>query len=47
VYLIELGKKRWIPSPSVFINNNFGWKYILEIDDDDLDDYDLGDYVVF
>ena len=47
VYLIELGKKRWIPSPAVFNKNNFGWKYILKIDDDDLDDYDLGDNVVF
>ena len=42
VYLIELGKRRWIPSPAIFNGNNFGWKYILEIDDDDLDDYDLG-----
>jgi len=43
VYLIELGKRRWIPSPAVFFGNNFGWKYILNLDDDDLDDYDLGE----
>ncbi len=43
VYLIELGKRRWIPSPTIFLGNNFGWKYILQIDDNDLDDYDLGE----
>jgi len=43
VYLIELGEKRWIPSPRVFEGNNFGWKYIINIDDDDLDDIDLGE----
>ncbi|MFH1671397.1 MAG: hypothetical protein ABH889_01300, partial [Candidatus Portnoybacteria bacterium] len=35
VYLIELGKKRWIPSPQIFTGNNFGWKYIIRVDDDD------------
>jgi len=43
VYLIELNKRRWIPSPAVFELSNFGWKYILDIDDDVLDNYDLGD----
>ncbi len=43
VYLIELDKKRWIPSPSIFESNGFGWGYIIQIDDDDLDDYDDGD----
>ena len=43
VYLIELGKLRWIPSPSIFEGNNFGWKYIFTIDDDDLEDIDLGE----
>ena len=43
VYLIELGKRRWIPSPQIFEGNNFGWKYILDIDQDDLEDIDLGD----
>ncbi len=42
VYLIELGKKRWIPNPLVFNGNNFGWEYIIQIDDDDLDDYKKG-----
>ncbi|MFH1671254.1 MAG: hypothetical protein ABH889_00550, partial [Candidatus Portnoybacteria bacterium] len=42
VYLIELGKKRWIPSPQIFTGNNFGWKYIIRVDDDDLDDYQDG-----
>jgi len=41
VYLIELGKLRWIPSPAIFTGNSFGWKYILEVDDDVIDDYDL------
>ena len=43
VYLIELGKRRWVPSPQIFEGSGFGWKYILQVDDDDLDDYDLGD----
>ena len=43
VYLIELGKRRWIPSPQIFEGNDFGWKYILDIDQDDLEDIDLGD----
>ncbi len=47
VYLIELGEKRWIPSPAVFNKNNFGWKYILKVDDEDLDDYDTGNNVTF
>ncbi|MBU2068571.1 hypothetical protein KKE13_03285 [Patescibacteria group bacterium] len=42
VYLIELGQRRWIPSPAIFTGNDFGWKYILEVDDDVIDDYDLG-----
>jgi len=43
VYLIELGKRRWIPSPEIFTGNNFGWKYIIRVDDDVLDDYNDGD----
>ena len=43
VYLIEQGKRRWIPSPTIFLGNDFGWKYILDINDNDLDNYDLGD----
>jgi len=42
VYLIELGKRRWIPNPHIFEGNDFGWKYILGIDQDDLEDIDLG-----
>lgn len=42
VYLIELGKRRWIPSVRVFEESDFGWKYIMNIDDDDLEDIDLG-----
>ena len=43
VYLIELEEKRWIPSPLVFAGNGFGWKYIIDVDDDVLDDFDDGD----
>jgi len=43
VYLIELGKRRWFPSPAIFEGNNFGWKYVYDIDDDDLEDFDQGD----
>jgi hypothetical protein len=43
VYLIELGKRRWFPNPGIFEGNNFGWKYIYDIDDDDLEDFDRGD----
>ncbi len=43
VYLIELGKRRWFPNPAIFEGNDFGWKYIYDIDDDDLEDFDQGD----
>jgi len=42
VYLIELGRRRWIPSPSIFTGNDFGWKYILEVNDNVIDRYSLG-----
>lgn len=45
VYLIELGKRRWFPNPAIFERNNFGWKYIYDIDDDDLEDFDQGDNI--
>jgi len=43
VYLIELGKRRWIPNPAIFEGLDFGWKYIYDIDNDDLDDIKQGD----
>ena len=43
VYLIELGKRRWIPTPATFEGNNFGWRYIIDIDQDDLENIDQGD----
>ncbi len=33
VYLVELGKRRWIPNPKTFEKSGFGWRYIIEIDD--------------
>ena len=45
VYLIELGKRRWFPNPAIFEGNNFGWKYIYQIDDDKLDEIDQGDNI--
>ncbi|MEA2113546.1 MAG: hypothetical protein U9P63_02725 [Patescibacteria group bacterium] len=42
VYLIELGKKRWIPNPRIFTESGFGWKYIVSVDNDILDDFDDG-----
>jgi len=43
VYLIELGKKRWIPSLEVFFNNDFGWKYVLNVSDNDLKSFSTGE----
>ena len=43
VYLIELGKRRWIPTPRVFEASDFGWKYIIEIDDKKLSRIKQGD----
>ena len=42
VYLIELGKKRWIPTPAIFTANNFGWKYIVRVEDKILEDIKPG-----
>ena len=42
VYLIELEEKRWIPNPKIFTESGFGWKYIINVDDDVLDDFDDG-----
>ncbi len=43
VYLIELGKRRWFPNPKIFEGNNFGWKYIYDIDDKKLNRIKKGD----
>ena len=43
VYLIELGKKRWIPTANIFTKSNFGWKYILNVDDKILDRFKDGE----
>ena len=43
VYLIELGKKRWIPTSGIFEGSDFGWKYILNIDDKVLNKFKDGD----
>lgn len=45
VYLIELGQRRWFPNPEIFEGNGFGWKYILDIDDDRLNRIDRGDNI--
>ena len=45
VYLIELDKRRWFPNPVIFEGNNFGWKYIYDIDDDKLDRINQGDNI--
>lgn len=42
VYLIELDKKRWIPNPRIFTESGFGWKYIINVNDDVLNDFDDG-----
>ncbi|MFH0805503.1 MAG: hypothetical protein V1901_01265 [Patescibacteria group bacterium] len=46
VYLIELGKRRWIPTANIFEQSNFGWKYILDVDDKTLDKFKDGDNLV-
>ena len=43
VYLIELEKKRWIPTANIFNGSDFGWKYILNIDDKVLDRFKDGE----
>lgn len=45
VYLIESGKRRWFPSPAVFEGNNFGWRYIYEVDEEELEKIPQGDSV--
>lgn len=43
VYLIESEKKRWIPSIEVFQGSNFGWKYIINVEDKVLKKFKNGD----
>ncbi|MBL7154987.1 MAG: hypothetical protein ISS88_00575 [Candidatus Portnoybacteria bacterium] len=43
VYLIELGKRRWFPNPEIFEGNDYGWKYIYDIDDEKLEAITRGD----
>jgi len=43
VYLIESEKKRWIPTANIFEGSDFGWKYIINVDDEILEDFDNGD----
>lgn len=45
VYLIELGKRRWIPNPSIFGKYGFNWRDILQITDETLASIDLADNV--
>lgn len=45
VYLIELGQRRWLPSPWIFERNNFGWRYIYQIDDEKLNRLKQGDNI--
>ncbi len=33
VYLIEAGKKRWIPNPQIFEAKGFGWERIIKVSD--------------
>lgn len=33
VYLLEAGKKRWIPNPYIFNSKGFQWKDIIKVDD--------------
>ena len=33
VYLIELGKRRWIPNPNIFNKYGFDWSKIITLDD--------------
>jgi len=45
VYLIESDQRRWFPNPRIFEGNNFGWKYIYQIDDDKLNKIEQGDNI--
>jgi len=47
VYLIANGKKRYIPSYSVFLVNNFSWSGIKTISQNDLDNYTSDDDVSY
>jgi len=42
IYLIELGKKRWIPTPAIFTANNFGWRYVIKVNDKVLENIKQG-----
>lgn len=46
VYVLEGGKKRYIPSPGIF-NARFKSKDIITIPQTELDTYPLGDHIVF
>jgi hypothetical protein len=45
VYLVEAGQRRWFPNPRIFEGNNFGWRYIYQIDDDKLNKIEQGDNI--
>lgn len=46
VYLLENGKKRYIPSPGIF-NSQFKGRHIVTIPQAELDSYPLGDHIAF
>jgi hypothetical protein len=45
VYLVRNGRKHWIPSPGIFLKNNFKWEDIVVISSTDVDSYPEGDDV--
>ena len=43
VYLIEIGKKRWIPNPQIFQTKGFRWENIIKTSQSFLDSINRGD----
>lgn len=43
VYIVRNGRKHWIPSPGIFLKNNFKWADIVVISSTDVDSYPEGE----
>lgn len=42
IYLLEAGRKRWFPSPQVFLSWGYKWGRVIRITDEELATYPLG-----
>ncbi|MDF1497844.1 MAG: hypothetical protein P1P85_00600, partial [Patescibacteria group bacterium] len=46
VYLIENGKKRWIPTEAIFNSRGYKWNDIIIVTDSELELYPSGENVI-